>query len=62
MTSEKNNDDTIRFFEEHNYFGYNKNYIRFFVQEMAPCVDLTGNILLEQKDRVANDIQESSRR
>ncbi len=53
MTSEKNNDDTIRFFEEKNYFGYDKNYIRFFVQEMAPCVDLTGNILLEEKGRVA---------
>ena len=53
MTSEKNNDDTIRFFEEQNYFGYDKNYIRFFVQEMAPCVDLNGNILLEEKGRVA---------
>ena len=53
MTSEKNNEDTIRFFEEKNYFGYDKNYIRFFVQEMAPCVDLNGNILLEEKGRVA---------
>ena len=53
MTSEKNNDDTIRFFEEKNYFGYDKNYIRFFVQDMAPCVDLNGNILLEEKGRVA---------
>lgn len=53
MTSEKNNNDTIRFFEEKNYFGYDKNYIRFFVQDMAPCVDLNGNILLEEKGRVA---------
>lgn len=53
MTSEKNNDDTINFFEEHNYFGYDKNYIRFFVQDMAPCVDLNGNILLEEKGRIA---------
>lgn len=53
MTSEKNNDDTIRFFEEKNYFGYDKNYIRFFVQEMAPCVDLNGTILLENKNRIA---------
>lgn len=53
MTSEKNNDDTIRFFEEKNYFGYDKNYVRFFVQEMAPCVDLNGNVLLEGKGRVA---------
>ncbi len=24
MTSEKNNDDTVKFFEEMNYFGYDK--------------------------------------
>lgn len=53
MTSEKNNEDTINFFKEKNYFGYDKNYIRFFVQEMAPCVDLNGNILLESKARIA---------
>ena len=53
MTSEKNNDDTINFLEENNYFGYDKNYVRFFVQEMAPCVDFNGKILLEEKSRVA---------
>ena len=53
MTSEKNNEATINFFEEHNYFGYDKNYVRFFVQEMAPCVDLNGKVLLEEKNRVA---------
>jgi len=53
MTSEKNNEETIRFFEEHNYFGYDKNYIRFFIQETAPCVDFNGKILLETKNRIA---------
>ena len=53
MTSEKNNDITIKFLEEKNYFGYDKNYISFFVQEMAPCVDLDGKVLLEEKGRVA---------
>ena len=53
MTSEKNNEDTMAFFEEQEYFGYDKNYIKFFVQEMAPCVDLNGKVLLEQKGRVA---------
>ena len=38
MTSEKNHQDTTQFFEEHNYFGYNSDYIFFFVQEMAPSV------------------------
>lgn len=53
MTSEKNHKTTIEFLEEKNYFGYDKNYIRFFVQEMAPCVDLDGKVLLEEKGRVA---------
>ncbi|MBO5344340.1 MAG: UTP--glucose-1-phosphate uridylyltransferase, partial [Clostridia bacterium] len=53
MTSEKNNDVTVKFLEDKNYFGYDKSYIRFFVQDMAPCVDLDGKILLEEKGRVA---------
>lgn len=53
MTSEKNHKSTVNFLKEHNYFGYDENYIRFFVQEMAPCVDLEGKVLLEEKGRVA---------
>ena len=53
MTSEHNHTATTKFFKEHNYFGYDKNYIRFFKQEMAPCVDLNGKILLENKYTVA---------
>lgn len=54
MTSEKNNSDTVNFFEENNYFGYNKEYVSFFVQEMAPSVDYNGKIFLEAKDRVSS--------
>ena len=54
MTSEKNNDDTVNFFEENNYFGYNKDYVSFFIQEMAPSVDYSGKIFLEAKDRVSS--------
>ncbi|MBE7074127.1 MAG: UDPGP type 1 family protein [Clostridiales bacterium] len=54
MTSEKNDEETKAFLEEKNYFGYDKNYIRFFVQEMAPCVDFNGKVLLEEKGRVAS--------
>ena len=53
MTSEKNDKITRKFLEEKNYFGYNKDFIRFFVQDMAPCVDLDGKILLESKNRIA---------
>lgn len=53
MTSEKNNDDTVQFFEEHNYFGYDKDYVDFFVQEMAPAATFDGKIYLEDKDRIS---------
>lgn len=53
MTSEKNNDDTIEFFEKMNYFGYDKEYVDFFVQEMAPSCDFNGKIYLEEKGRVS---------
>lgn len=53
MTSEKNNDATVNFLKEHDFFGYDKDHIRFFVQDIAPCVDFDGKILLEEKGRVA---------
>lgn len=52
MTSETNNSETIDFFEKQNYFGYNKEYIKFFVQDMAFAVDEKGKIILEDKDRI----------
>ena len=53
MTSEKNDEDTREFFEEQKYFGYNPEYVHFFVQDMAPAVDANGKILLEEKGRIA---------
>lgn len=53
MTSDKNNTDTIAFFEEHDYFGYGKENVRFFVQEMAPAVSFEGELYLEAPDRLA---------
>lgn len=53
MTSEKNNDDTIQFFQEKNYFGYDPDYVDFFVQDMAPAASFDGKIYLEEKDRVS---------
>ena len=53
MTSEKNHEDTTGFFAEKNYFGYDKNFIHFFKQSMAPATDYNGKILLESKGRVA---------
>lgn len=52
MTSRKNNDDTVQFFDEQNYFGYSKEYIHFFIQEMAPAVDFNGKVFLEDKGKI----------
>ena len=53
MTSDKNDAQTRAFFEEHDFFGYDSSYIKFFVQEMVPAVDFDGNVLLESQDSLA---------
>lgn len=53
MTSDKNHDKTVNFLKEHDYFGYDSNYIEFFKQEMAPASDYEGHILLEEKDKMS---------
>lgn len=53
MTSEKNDAATKAFFAEHDYFGYNKDYVKFFIQDMACAVDYNGKLLLEEKGRLA---------
>lgn len=42
MTSNINHKDTVKFFEKHQYFGYPKEYVKFFVQEMFPTCDFEG--------------------
>lgn len=53
MTSNINNADTTAFFEEHDYFGYPKDYVKFFVQEMVPVCDYEGRIYMESQTEVA---------
>ena len=53
MTSDKNDAATRRFFEEHDFFGYNKDFVFFFVQEMAPSTDPDGKIYLEEKGHIS---------
>lgn len=54
MTSEKNHDDTVGFFREKNFFGYNADFVHFFVQDMAPSVDFNGRIYMESKSRISS--------
>ena len=53
MTSEKNNDATVKFFKENDYFGYKEDRIVFFKQDMAPACDYDGKLYMEAKDRIS---------
>lgn len=48
MTSNENNDEIVKFMEEHNYFGYDKEYIGFFEQGELPLITGDGQILLDE--------------
>lgn len=52
MTSIDNNDETVSFFEKHNYFGYNKEKVKFFIQNILPLTDFDGNILIDKDLKV----------
>lgn len=53
MTSDKNHEATTAFLEAHDYFGYQKDYVIFFTQEMAPAADYEGKVYLEEKGKIA---------
>lgn len=48
MTSKENNNQTVKFFEQNNYFNYPKDAIQFFIQGELPMVDTKGKILLNE--------------
>lgn len=52
MTSEENNDQTVSFFESNNYFGYDKDKIKFFKQSKMPVVDTEGKLLVDENYRI----------
>ena len=53
MTSDKNHDKTVAFMEEMDYFGYDRDMVRFFKQDMAPAVDYNGKVYMESACRIA---------
>lgn len=48
MTSRENNEQTVKFFEENNYFGYDKNSIIFFKQGELPMCSEDGKLLIDE--------------
>ncbi|MEX2580430.1 MAG: UDPGP type 1 family protein [Verrucomicrobiales bacterium] len=53
MTSVINHEETVDFFEKHEYFGLPKDKVRFFSQGLMPAVDREGKILLSDKGGIA---------
>ena len=52
MTSRENNEQTEEFFEENNYFGYNKSFITFFKQGELPMCSEQGKLLIDENNRI----------
>ena len=52
MTSRENNKDTVDFLEKHNYFGYDKNNIKLFIQGELPSVDTNGNLVIGKDKKI----------
>lgn len=46
MTSDENNEDTVGFLEENEYFGYPKEYIYIFKQGKLPLLTESGKLLI----------------
>lgn len=49
MTSGPTRRPTEKFFEDHSYFGLNKDNVSIFEQGVLPCISNEGKILLESK-------------
>mgnify|MGYP002864902906 CR=1 FL=1 len=46
MTSEHTHEDTVKFFEQHQYFNFIKEDVFFFQQGTLPCLTTEGKIIM----------------
>lgn len=52
MTSKDNHDETVWFLENNNYFGYEKDKVKFFKQGELPLIDTQGRVILDENARI----------
>ena len=52
MTSKENHKETVEFLENHSYFGYNKDKIKFFMQGELPLLDTNGKVILNKEKQI----------
>ena len=52
MTSKENHKETVEFLKNHNYFGYNKDKIKFFMQGELPLLDTNGKVILNKEKQI----------
>lgn len=53
MTGAQNHNQTVDFLTSHDFFGYPADRVHFFLQQMTPATDYSGNILLSSPDTLA---------
>ncbi|MCP4179937.1 MAG: UDPGP type 1 family protein [bacterium] len=53
MTSKLNNEETVNFFKDNNYFNLSEKNVMFFQQGTMPVMDRDGKVLLDSKDSLS---------
>lgn len=53
MTSPHNHEETVSFFQEHNFFGLQPSFVDFFMQEHQLFLDEEGQAFLDRTDHLA---------
>jgi UDP-N-acetylglucosamine/UDP-N-acetylgalactosamine diphosphorylase len=53
MTSKLNHEETIKFFEGHEYFRLDKDQVHFFSQGLMPALSPDGKILMETMSQIS---------
>jgi UDP-N-acetylglucosamine/UDP-N-acetylgalactosamine diphosphorylase len=52
MTSRENNDETVKFLRENNYFGYSEKYVYIFKQGELPLLDEQGRMIIGKNNLI----------